>query len=112
MAGVGPHISFNGGARRRVQVQPGLGPAPEHIVRVLRELFVQEIVDLARHYDVQAKHAMHSDVAPAQAILIEAGSHDLIVIGVNRRPGDQLFFGETAAAVLEQAPGSIVFVAS
>jgi hypothetical protein len=31
---------------------------------------------------------------------------------VNRRPGDQLFFGETAAVVLEQAPGPIVFVAS
>jgi Kef-type K+ transport system membrane component KefB len=93
---------------------PGTRRSGRHAGRARREeqAIMQDIVDLARHYDVQADDAMHSDVAPAQAILIEAKRHDLIVIGVNRRPGDQLFFGETAAVVLEQAPGPIVFVAS
>jgi nucleotide-binding universal stress UspA family protein len=33
-------------------------------------------------------------------------------MGVGRRSGDKLFFGDTAAAVLEQSPASLVFVAS
>jgi nucleotide-binding universal stress UspA family protein len=33
-------------------------------------------------------------------------------MGVSRRSGDKLFFGDTAAAVLEKSPGSIMFVAS
>jgi nucleotide-binding universal stress UspA family protein len=43
---------------------------------------------------------------------VKKHGHDLIVMGVSRRPGDNLFFGDTAAAVLENAPASIVFVAS
>jgi len=38
--------------------------------------------------------------------------HNLIVMGVSRRPGDKLFFGETAAGVIENSPISVVFVAS
>jgi nucleotide-binding universal stress UspA family protein len=40
------------------------------------------------------------------------GKHDLIVMGAGRRPGDRLFFGDTAAAVFERSPTSIVFVAT
>jgi len=36
----------------------------------------------------------------------------LIVMGVSRRPGESLSFGATAAAVFENAPGSIVFIAT
>jgi nucleotide-binding universal stress UspA family protein len=58
--------------------------------------------------------AVHSDVAPDQAILAQAkqGGHDLIVMGVQRRPGDKLFFGDTAAAVFEKSPGSLLFLSS
>jgi nucleotide-binding universal stress UspA family protein len=38
--------------------------------------------------------------------------YDLVVLGVSRRPGDLLFFGNTAAAVLEKSPTSNLFVAS
>jgi hypothetical protein len=31
---------------------------------------------------------------------------------VSRRPGDELFFGETAAGIFENSPASVVFVAS
>ena len=69
---------------------------------------------MADRYDVTIKTAVHADVAPDEAILAEAKKvkHDLIIMGVSRRPGDKLFFGDTAAAVLERSPGSIVFIAS
>jgi len=58
--------------------------------------------------------AVRTDVAPAQAILRHAGAsrHTLIVMGVNRRPGKKLFFGDVAAAVLARSPRSILFVSS
>jgi hypothetical protein len=33
-------------------------------------------------------------------------------MGVNRRPGETLFFGNVAAAVLKRAEASILFVAA
>jgi hypothetical protein len=36
----------------------------------------------------------------------------LIVMGVNRRPGETLFFGDVAAAILERSARSILFVSS
>jgi nucleotide-binding universal stress UspA family protein len=58
--------------------------------------------------------AVRVDVAPDAAILTQAkqGGHDLIVMGVQRRPGDKLFFGDTAASVLEIAPASLLFLSS
>ena len=40
------------------------------------------------------------------------GGHDLIIMGVQRRPGDKLFFGDTAAAVFERSSGSVLFLSS
>ena len=56
--------------------------------------------------------AMRVDVAPQDAILREAerGGYDLIVMGVNRRPGDTMFFGDVATGVLQKASASILFV--
>jgi nucleotide-binding universal stress UspA family protein len=52
-------------------------------------------------------------MAPDEAILHEAKrGYDLAVLGVSRRPGDVLLFGNTAAAVLERSPTSILFLAS
>ena len=75
---------------------------------------MKDVVEMADRHDVMARTAVHSDVAPHDAVLAEVKErgHDLIVMGVSRRPGDKLFFGDTAAAVLENAPASIVFVAS
>jgi Kef-type K+ transport system membrane component KefB len=57
---------------------------------------------------------MLRDVAPDTAILAEAGNveHRVIIMGVSRRPGDELAFGDTAAAVFERARTSTIFVAS
>jgi nucleotide-binding universal stress UspA family protein len=78
------------------------------------QAIMKDIVEMADRHEVTARTAVHSDVVPHEAILAEVKKHghDLIVMGVSRRPGDKLFFGDTAAAVLENAPASIVFVAS
>jgi Kef-type K+ transport system membrane component KefB/nucleotide-binding universal stress UspA family protein len=78
------------------------------------QAILKEIVQMADRYDVKVKTAVRSDVAPDVAILAQAkkGGHDLIVMGVQRRPGDKLFFGDTAATVFEKSTGSVLFLSS
>jgi nucleotide-binding universal stress UspA family protein len=78
------------------------------------QAIIKDIVEIADSHDVKASTAVRSDLAPRDAILGEAKKrgHDLIVMGVSRRSGDKLFFGDTAAAVLDKSPASIMFVAS
>jgi Kef-type K+ transport system membrane component KefB/nucleotide-binding universal stress UspA family protein len=78
------------------------------------QAILKEIVQMADRYDVKVQTAVRSDVAPDVAILAQTkqGRHDLIVMGVQRRPGDKLFFGDTAATVFEKSPGSVLFLSS
>jgi Kef-type K+ transport system membrane component KefB/nucleotide-binding universal stress UspA family protein len=78
------------------------------------QAILKEIVQMADRYDVKVRTAVRADVAPDAAILAQAkqGGHDLIVMGVQRRPGDKLFFGDTAASVLEKSPASLLFLSS
>jgi nucleotide-binding universal stress UspA family protein len=80
-------------------------PAPE-------EAGLKELVPIAEHYGVEMKTSIRVDVAPADAILRQArlGRHTLIVMGVRRRAGETLSFGEVADFVLESADRSILFV--
>ena len=82
--------------------------------RQQEQAIMKEIVAIGDRYDVKVKTAVHAETAPDKAILAEVkkAEHDLIIMGVSRRPGDKLFFGDTAAAVFERAPPSIVFIAS
>jgi Kef-type K+ transport system membrane component KefB/nucleotide-binding universal stress UspA family protein len=83
-------------------------------IRRHEEAILKDIVELADTYDVTIKTAVRGDIGPEDAILKEAkvGEHNLIVMGVSRRPGEKLFFGNTAAAILENTDASLVFVAS
>ena len=58
--------------------------------------------------------ALRADVAPDEAILKETArhKHNLIVMGVGRRPGEILFFGDTASSLLKNAECSLLFLAS
>jgi len=38
--------------------------------------------------------------------------YNLVVIGAGRRPGEKLFFGDTAATLLEKSKQSLLFIAS
>jgi hypothetical protein len=57
-------------------------------------------------------------MAPDDAILAEAkkGGYDLIIMGVNRRPGEKLFFGDGGVGVgegagLDRAGGELIAAA-
>jgi nucleotide-binding universal stress UspA family protein len=94
----------NGGGRARRSLR----------TRRQEQAILKEIVELADRYDFDIKTAVATDVAPDKAIVTAAkrGRHDLIVMGVSRRTGETLDFGDTAAAVLENADSSILFLAS
>jgi nucleotide-binding universal stress UspA family protein len=75
---------------------------------------INEVAQMGELYGVKVKTAIRADVAPDQAILSQAKQthHDLLVMGVGRRPGEKLFFGDTAAAVFAHAPHSVLFLVS
>jgi Kef-type K+ transport system membrane component KefB/nucleotide-binding universal stress UspA family protein len=78
------------------------------------EAILKDIVALGERYDRPIRTSLKADIAPEEAILrkVRSGRHNLIVMGVNRRPGETLFFGNVAAAVLRQAKVSILFVSN
>jgi K+:H+ antiporter len=75
---------------------------------------VRDIEALARRERVPFRSVVRTHRVHEQAILRElaAGRHNLLVLGVNARPGDTLFLGETAAEILAHAPGSLLLVKS
>jgi Kef-type K+ transport system membrane component KefB/nucleotide-binding universal stress UspA family protein len=74
---------------------------------------LKDIGALADRYDVNLRSTTRANMTPDEAILREAKrGYDLIVLGVSRRPGDTLFFGNTAAAILDRSETSNLFVAS
>jgi nucleotide-binding universal stress UspA family protein len=81
--------------------------------RHAREI-LKDIAEMASRYGLKIETRILSGSAPADAILAEAknGAHDLIVMGVSRRPGDKLFFGDTAAAILATLPCSTLLLAT
>jgi nucleotide-binding universal stress UspA family protein len=78
------------------------------------EIILKDAVEMADRYGIEMRTAVKTDVAAEDAILRQAGAsrQTLIVMGVNRRSGDTLFFGNVAAAVLERSSRSIMFVSS
>jgi len=76
------------------------------------EAILKEAVEIADRYGVTMRTAIKRSAAVAETILREAGTsrHTLVVMGVNRRPGDSLFFGDVAAAILERSTRSVLFV--
>jgi Kef-type K+ transport system membrane component KefB/nucleotide-binding universal stress UspA family protein len=78
------------------------------------EAILKDAVEMADRYDIDMRTAVKIDATVADAILRQAGTsrHTLIVMGVNRRPGETLFFGDVAAAILERSQRSILFVSS
>jgi nucleotide-binding universal stress UspA family protein len=73
----------------------------------------KDIRALAERYEVDLRLKTRANVAPDKAILDESKhGYELIVLGVSRRPGDTLHFGNTAGAVLDRSNVSNLFVAS
>jgi len=78
------------------------------------EAILKEIVAIADGYHMSIRTAVLADEAADKAIITEAKrrKNNLIVMGVGRRPGEKLFFGDTASSLLEDAECSLLFVAS
>jgi Kef-type K+ transport system membrane component KefB/nucleotide-binding universal stress UspA family protein len=78
------------------------------------EAILREAVEMADRYGIDMRTAVKTDAAVADAILRHAGAsrYTLIVMGVNRRPSETLYFGDVPAAILERSPRSILFVSS
>ena len=74
---------------------------------------LKDIAALAERFEVDMRSTTLSNLAPEEAILKESKrGYDLIVLGVSRRSGETLFFGNTAASVLDRSDISNLFVAS
>ena len=82
-------------------------------MRRQEQTILKEIVDIADRYDYEIRTSSSKGL-PDSAIMTAArkGSCDLIVMGVTRRAGETLNFGETATAVFEKSPASVVFVST
>jgi Kef-type K+ transport system membrane component KefB/nucleotide-binding universal stress UspA family protein len=91
----------------------GKSTARKRATRRGEQAVLKDIAALAERYDVKMRSTTRANSAPDEAILQEARrGYDLIVLGVSRRPGETLFFGDTAAAVLDRSATSNLFVAS
>ena len=76
-----------------------------------REAVLKDIVALADRYGVEIETAIRSRAAAADAIARQAGRNvSLIVMGVSRRQGEELIFGETTTAVLRRVPCPVVLI--
>lgn len=82
--------------------------------RPMVDAVLKDVVSLGESYSVKVLATVRKEKGADEAILKEVAKrhHNLIVIGVERRPGEDLFLGETATAILENSDRSIVFVVS
>jgi nucleotide-binding universal stress UspA family protein len=95
-------------------VAPGGKNKKTRRARQYEEAILKDIVALAETYGLQIKTAVRADIAGDEAIVKEMGRrrNNLVVLGVGRRPGDKLFFGDTAASLLAKSTKSLLFVAT
>ena len=75
------------------------------------EAVLKDIVRLAARYGVDIRTAIETNPSPDAPIERYAAKHHMIVMGVNRRPGEVLFLGNTAAAITARRTGPVLFVA-
>lgn len=76
------------------------------------EEILKDVALLAERYDTEARTSVLVDGSPDEAILKVArrGRHNLIVMGVHRRPGETMFFGNVVLSVLQKADASVLLV--
>jgi Kef-type K+ transport system membrane component KefB/nucleotide-binding universal stress UspA family protein len=81
--------------------------------RLREESVLKDMVDLGERYNVDVTTRISPRAEAAQAILKEARRNiTMIVMGVSARPGEELFFGNTATAVLKAWDRPVLMLAS
>lgn len=90
--------------------------APQGKARSRRaeEAILKDVTAYGENYSVDVRTAVRTEKVAGNAILKETAGrkHNLIVMGAGRRPGEKLFLGDTATALLEKSTQSLVFVVS
>jgi nucleotide-binding universal stress UspA family protein len=74
---------------------------------------LEDTTELAKRYGHDSiATAVHTDTAPEAAVLEEARRihADLIVVGANRRVGEELYLGQTVNNILQKWKGAIILV--
>jgi Kef-type K+ transport system membrane component KefB/nucleotide-binding universal stress UspA family protein len=104
------HVAGNHPRENRWGLRFGAALSPD----ASADATLRDIVELGRTYGVEVKGTLRSRRAAENAIIreVRGGNYDLIVMGVSPRPGEQLFFGDVPADLLDRAPCSLLFVAS
>lgn len=76
------------------------------------EAVIREIIEMGEHYGIEVRGEIRQAGSVRNAVLRELGraTHDLLVMGVSPRPGEQLFLGELAAEIVARSERSILFV--
>ncbi|ESY99932.1 cation:proton antiporter [Mesorhizobium sp. LNHC209A00] len=103
--------------RARVKVlyvsQARKGSRPSSVSHRREEAVLKDVADLADRYGVAVETAIRTRATPDKAIAREAAKGAaMVVMGVTQRPGDELFFGDTASAVLAAVACPVVLLAS
>lgn len=81
--------------------------------RLREERVLKDMTELGERYDVRVTTQISPRAAAADAILRQARrNYAMIVMGVSVRPGEDLFFGNTATAVLKDWAGPALMVAT
>jgi nucleotide-binding universal stress UspA family protein len=89
------------------------GRKPTSVSHRREEAVLKDIADLAARYGVPVDTAIRTWATPDKAIVKEVGSGAaMVVMGVTQRSGEDLFFGDTASAVLAACNCPVVLLAS
>jgi Kef-type K+ transport system membrane component KefB/nucleotide-binding universal stress UspA family protein len=81
--------------------------------RVREESVLKDMMELGERYDVTVTTRISPRAAAVDAILRQARNNTaMIVMGVSARPGDELFFGNTATRILKEWSGATLMLAS
>jgi Kef-type K+ transport system membrane component KefB/nucleotide-binding universal stress UspA family protein len=81
--------------------------------RSREERVLKDMAELAERYDVRFATHISKRGGAAEAILKEArNGYGMIVMGVSPRPGEELFFGNTAVAISRDWKNPLLLVAS
>lgn len=81
--------------------------------RAREESVLKDMTELGERYDVAVTTQISARGAPGDAIIAEARKNfAMIVMGVSARPGEDLFFGNTATTVLKACKVPLLFLAT
>jgi Kef-type K+ transport system membrane component KefB/nucleotide-binding universal stress UspA family protein len=108
-------LYVTGGRKKRDANRNGNDRGRSHrVLHPHEQSALKELVTWAERYDTEARTLIRTDMSPQDAILreLKTGRYDLVVMGVNRRPGEALFFGNVAGAVIETADTSLMLLSS